>query len=443
LSSVNTTTYPTLYLQATLTGASPSLDDWTVSGNYGSPTIITSTSTMSFSDQCYGTTSSEQTYTVEGTDLTDDITITPPVGYEISTSSGSGFVSNPSTLTLSESGGSVSETTIYVRFAPSAETTYSGNITHTSTDATTKNVAVSGDGVYSEPTVTAGSAGSITPSSAIVSSNTISEIGCSAVTAYGVEYSTTDNFSTGTGTQQVGSGFSGSSGGSFTASISGLEANTTYYYRAYATNSGGTAYSSQSSFATPCGAETYPYFEGFETYSGEDTDITTLNTCYTVGGSGTIYLNESFSNTGSNSAYVFYSHKPWLFIPIYVESGKLYSFSMYAYRQTGYGAAYFTVKYGSSATSGAMSDTIVSETQVVDDDYVLLSNTFTPSSTGLIYVGIFSEVKTSSSGYFYMDDITIDEIACAYPTSLSSSSITQTTATISWSAADPAPDDGN
>ncbi|MBN2778236.1 MAG: hypothetical protein JXR36_11370 [Bacteroidales bacterium] len=35
LSSVNTTTYPTLYLQATLSGASPSLDDWKVTCNFG------------------------------------------------------------------------------------------------------------------------------------------------------------------------------------------------------------------------------------------------------------------------------------------------------------------------------------------------------------------------------------------------------------------------
>jgi len=182
--------------------------------------------------------------------------------------------------------------------------------------------------------------------------------------------------------------------------VTGLSSSTTYHVAVYEKNCSGSqsVYNTSSpatgSQETECTPYSIPYFEGFETYSGEDTDITTLNTCYTVGGSGTIYLNESFSNTGSNSAYVFYSHKPWLFIPIYVESGKLYSFSMYAYRQTGYGAAYFTVKYGSSATTGAMSDTIVSETQVVDDDYVLLSNTFTPSSTGLIYVGIFSEVKS-------------------------------------------------
>ena len=37
----------------------------------------------------------------------------------------------------------------------------------------------------------------------------------------------------------------------FTKAISGLTANTTYYYRGYATNSIGTSYSSDSTFTTP------------------------------------------------------------------------------------------------------------------------------------------------------------------------------------------------
>lgn len=264
----------TIYLKATLTGANPSLDSWTVSGNFGSPAINTSTSTLSFSDQCYGTTSSEQTYTVEGTDLTDDILITPPEGFEISKTSGSGFVDHTGSLTIAESGGSVSETTIYVRFSPSSETSYSGNIAHTSDGASNNNISISGDGVDSEPTVTAGSAGSITSSTATISGNTISAIGCSSVSAYGIEYSTTDGFADGAGTPVAGSGFSGSSGGTFSADLSGLTSNETYYYKAYATNSGGTAYSTQASFTTACADVSFPYFEDFD--EGE------LPTCWSI-----------------------------------------------------------------------------------------------------------------------------------------------------------------
>ncbi len=251
ISGLNTTTYAKLYLKAILTpsGGSPLLNDWKVTCSFSQP-LITVGSLSAFSDQCINTTSANKTYTVSGSNLTDNITITPPAGYEISTSSGSGFVNNSSYLTLTQSGGTVNSTTIYVRFKPTAEQTYSGNITHTSSGATQKNVAVTGDGVDTEPTVTAGSAGSITSSSATISGNTITDIGCSTISAYGVEYSTTENFTPGTGIQQAGSGFSGSSGGSFSAGLSSLSSNTTYYYRAYATNNGDTDYSDQSSFTT-------------------------------------------------------------------------------------------------------------------------------------------------------------------------------------------------
>ncbi len=44
--------------------------------------------------------------------------------------------------------------------------------------------------------------------------------------------------------------FNGSGTGSFTSNLTGLTANTTYYVRAYATNSAGTAYGNQVSFTT-------------------------------------------------------------------------------------------------------------------------------------------------------------------------------------------------
>ncbi|MDZ7795853.1 MAG: hypothetical protein U5N56_01905 [Candidatus Marinimicrobia bacterium] len=56
--------------------------------------------------------SSEKSFTVSGEELTDDITLISPTNYEISATSGSGFGSS---LTLMQSGNTVSSTTIYVR----------------------------------------------------------------------------------------------------------------------------------------------------------------------------------------------------------------------------------------------------------------------------------------------------------------------------------------
>jgi hypothetical protein len=88
-----------------------------------------------------GEVSDEQIYNVSGEDLTEAISITAPADFEISITSGSGFTS---ALDLEPSGGVVSETPIYVRFSLDHEGDSSGVIEHTSADATTRSVPVSG-----------------------------------------------------------------------------------------------------------------------------------------------------------------------------------------------------------------------------------------------------------------------------------------------------------
>jgi hypothetical protein len=106
--------------------------------------IITVTGVLNdFGSIDVGDSSSEQSYTVTGTNLTADINITAPTGFAISASNGSGL---GSIVTLTQSGGMVPSTTIYVRFIPVAGGATSGTITNTSNGATTQNVSVNGTG---------------------------------------------------------------------------------------------------------------------------------------------------------------------------------------------------------------------------------------------------------------------------------------------------------
>jgi VCBS repeat-containing protein len=105
------------------------------------PTIAVTSSMTAFTT-VPDVPSAQQSYLVSGNNLTDNIVITPPADFEISTTSGSGFSSSP--ITLPQSGGMVPITTIYVRFNRSTVGTSSGNITHTSTGATTRDATVSG-----------------------------------------------------------------------------------------------------------------------------------------------------------------------------------------------------------------------------------------------------------------------------------------------------------
>ena len=128
------------------TGAALSDNDGvTFTASYEPVITVSTTSLTHFGNVQTGSSSTEQSFTVEGDDLNGDITITPPTGFEISTGTGGSFVpTNP--ITLTRTGRDVSTTNIYVKFTPTIAAETSGNITHTSTGATTKNVAVAGTG---------------------------------------------------------------------------------------------------------------------------------------------------------------------------------------------------------------------------------------------------------------------------------------------------------
>ena len=106
------------------------------------PTITTSLTTLPALSACRSTQSTTAgTFTVTGSNLDADITVTAPSGYLISTSQSSGFASS---LTLTRSSGSVASTTIYAVIAAATTSPVSGNIALSSTEAATVNVAVSG-----------------------------------------------------------------------------------------------------------------------------------------------------------------------------------------------------------------------------------------------------------------------------------------------------------
>jgi len=145
----------TRFVRWTYTKSSGNLvvDDVSISAGASGPTITTSISTLTGFTYLVGSgPSAEQSFTVEGSNLTADITITPPTNYEISTGTGGSFVAtNP--ITLTQSGGSVSSTTIYVRLkAGLSAGTYNGeDITCSSTGATDKTVTCDGEVTSPEP----------------------------------------------------------------------------------------------------------------------------------------------------------------------------------------------------------------------------------------------------------------------------------------------------
>jgi|GEM_PF-2525381 len=129
------------------------IDDIIVSGFVQDGPVITVTGSLTdFGLVGVGDTSAEQSYTVSGVRLRDNLVVTAPTGFEVSTTSGSGFGAS---VSLSPSSGTVGATTIYVRFAPGTTGAFSDDISHTSDLAITKTQAVEGDGIAAAPTTQA------------------------------------------------------------------------------------------------------------------------------------------------------------------------------------------------------------------------------------------------------------------------------------------------
>lgn len=217
---------------------------------------LTATALAAFGNVCLNTVAGPNSFTINGSALnTTNISVGPLAGYTFSTTSGGTYTAS---LSLTQPGGTYTQQ-IFVRFTPTAVQSYNGNIPVSGGGATAINVAASGAGINTIPTVTSGAASAITSISATVA-GTIPSNGCSAITAYGIEYSTTNGFPNGTGTAVASTNLAGIN---FSSNLNGLAPTTVYYYHAYATNNGGTAYGAQGTFITATPALTVSALTGF------------------------------------------------------------------------------------------------------------------------------------------------------------------------------------
>ncbi len=109
------------------------------------PSVIISNELSYFGLVEVGEISSEQQFDISGSDLMSNIVITSPVGFEISTNSGGGFV-NESPITLEPSSGVVPTTTFYVRFSPQSSGIFNDSIQITTTGLSNAYIVTEGYG---------------------------------------------------------------------------------------------------------------------------------------------------------------------------------------------------------------------------------------------------------------------------------------------------------
>lgn len=250
----------TYYFKAFATNAAGT--SYSGQGSFGTPIIIGGTGVLpNFGSVKIGSASPAQFYITSGINLQSDLVITAPTGFQVSTSSETGFGSS---VILIPVGGTINTTNIYVKFTPSTLGAINGNVVSTSTGATTGNLFVSGTGI-NIPVLVSPTHASVTTNSVLLGGN-INNVNYSNATERGIYYSTTDGFADGTGTKVSETGSFGA--GVFFINVSGLTSNTPYYFKVFATNEAGTGYTAQSSFTTQA-----QYYTVDITSSPSDADI--------------------------------------------------------------------------------------------------------------------------------------------------------------------------
>ncbi|NDI98744.1 T9SS sorting signal type C domain-containing protein [Flavobacterium sp. LaA7.5] len=301
-------------------------------------------SSLNFDTVCINNTSDGYLiFSGENFSTNATINVGAQTGFSYSLTEGTGY-----TNTLSVTNYNGGQVTVWVRFSPTVVQVYDNtiNLSGTGADAeATLDVIVTGEGINTPATVTTGGSSGITVTTATLAGDA-AEGGCTAITAYGIEYSITNNFVPGAGTQEASSNISGTG---YTVSLSGLMAGTTYYYRAYVTDGSGITYGNQASFTT----------------SGLDAPVTTPATTITsnsfianwtaVEGAEGYYLDVSEDENFSQGSYA-----PDLFISEYVEGD---SFNKYIEIYNGTGAAvnlssYQLSLYSNGAASPSQSMTL-------------------------------------------------------------------------------------
>jgi C1A family cysteine protease len=275
------------------------------------------------------------------------------------------------------------------------------------------------------PTVTTNSVSSIGDNSAVCGGNITSD-GGATISASGIVYAKTASPTITTGTLVNTSPTVTS--GSYSLTMSGLTSGTTYYVRAYATNTKGTSYGGEVSFTT--------------TGSTPITYCTSAGSNYSYEWIAGVVVG-SLTNTSSAAGYTDFTSKT-----LSATAGSSYSVSLTpGFASTTYNEYWIIwidlngdgdfIDTGEKVfDAGVLSKTIVTGTLTIPSG--------TASRTSRMRVSMkYNAAPTSCETFSYgeVEDYTVvisqptsDTQAPTAPTNLAASGITQTTATLSWTA---------
>ena len=231
--------------------------------------------------------------------------------------------------------------------------------------------------------------------------------------------------------------------------LEGLSANSSYqfYVRAYCGDDDYTDWAGPFQFTTLCGYNV-PFLESFEVGYTAGADIGAVNNNPCMSQQSEAGSNKWKTNDGSPypvaysgdwNANLYHNNTDWIFIPVSLSNEKMYSFSMFAKRSSS--SATIEVKYGTLNSAAGMTTGTIVNSSAIGTEYSELTGVIIPPATGIYYIGIKGSIP-SSLNYLSIDDISVTEISCPYPSGLTYSDLTQTSAMIKWTEPANAPSEG-
>jgi uncharacterized protein (TIGR02145 family) len=276
------------------------------------------------------------------------------------------------------------------------------------------------------PTLTTTTVTNITQTTAS-SGGAITDDGGANITAKGVVWSTAANptLDANDGVTNDGTGIA-----EFNSDLTGLTAGTTYYVRAYATNSAGTGYGNEVEFTTQessTEAKPLPFNEDFESGMGDWTVIDQDDD----GEAWAIYDDANYARSDTKSARIKYNsnaNNDWLITPLLdLPAGESIKFTLWARSNSSTFPESFDIKIISN--DGQQVDDIASETEVPE---TYSEYTYNLSSYAGEQVKIAIVCVSVNEYYLYIDDVScvVGEAGVELPTLTTTTvtNITQTTA---------------
>ena len=228
-----------------------------------------------------------------------------------------------------------------------------------------------------------------------------------------------------------------------TLPITGLLPATTYYYRVRAMGPSCIINSATITVTTTCGYYTVPYSQNFDT-----TTVGSVPSCYTVLNANTDAEQWSVQSvnfaSASNSMQInagSVDMNDWFFVPgLNLTGGVSYRLTFkYNTGNTSNTSENLRVSYGNAQSVAGMSNVLLDLIGLDNSFYTTATVDFAPVSSGVYYIGFYGS-SIANQEYIVVDDISVVlSPTCVEPVDVSVTSITSSTATLSWIPALPAP----